>query len=74
MASSKRQPLANKSKGLPADFTYPRRTFSTKNENVDADERTEVSVITSDAVDRDNPADRVRTPQGRLRAANDLDP
>jgi hypothetical protein len=41
------------SKGLPADFTYRRRTFSTKNENVDADERTEVSVITSDAVDRD---------------------
>ena len=46
--------IEDAAKGLPADFTYRRRTYSLKsNEDVNADERTEVSVITSDAVDRD---------------------
>lgn len=41
------------SKGLPADFKYHRKAFDAKMENATDDDRSEVSVITSDAVDRD---------------------
>lgn len=45
--------IEDRAKTLPADFTYRRRSFAAKQESSDADDRTEVSVISSDAVDRD---------------------
>lgn len=45
--------IEDAAKTLPKDFAYQRRIFSTKQEEPDTDARTEVSVITSDAVDRD---------------------
>ena len=40
-------------RALPKDFTYRRRAYSAKQEDVSSGERSEVSVITTDAVDRD---------------------
>lgn len=42
------------SKGLPKDFTYRRHGYNAKQARTDPTDRTEVSVITSDAVDRDH--------------------
>lgn len=41
------------SKVLPRDFTYRRHGYNAKQARTDVSERTEVSIITSDAVDRD---------------------